>query len=323
MTDNTLWADVSYYQPAVDNSYPYKVLAFRANDGTYQDPKFHQNYQWACAALDSGRLSVAIIYLVYRPNWQQTLDTLKSMVGQPHSNVVFMIDVESWGGQIRGDNSDGINKLYWGITDWIGTTKDSGTRRVIGYLNPNDASLWPTRPPGIRLVIPGYGANPSFPGKIAHQYTDGNGYGGGLPEGAPPFGKCDMNSADGLSVSDFAAAVGLNVAPPVVVPPNDGGQVDPRILAAALQWCKGWSANEITYTANDPAAENWGAAMLVVTSSILTNAYKSRVAGSTYNGTLSDFILNTDAAAYRTEQAVADLTAQVAALTALVKGQSK
>ena len=65
------------------------------------------------------------------------------------------------------------------------------------------------KPPGIRLVVAAYGRNPSYPVKVAHQYTDGSGYGNGLPEGAPPFGNCDMNSADGLTATQFARACGV------------------------------------------------------------------------------------------------------------------
>jgi hypothetical protein len=64
-------------------------------------------------------------------------------------------------------------------------------------------------------VVAAYGHNPPYPGKVAHQYTDGSGYGGGLPEGAPPFGRCDMNSADGLTPQQFAAACGIAQPVPV------------------------------------------------------------------------------------------------------------
>jgi hypothetical protein len=59
------------------------------------------------------------------------------------------------------------------------------------------------------LVVAAYGRNPPYPDKVAHQYTDGSGFGGGLPEGAPPFGRCDMNSADGLTAEEFARACGI------------------------------------------------------------------------------------------------------------------
>ena len=62
-----------------------------------------------------------------------------------------------------------------------------GRARVIGYANPYDFNtMWRTRPPGPRVIAAAYGYNPNLPGQAAHQYTDGTGYGGGLPEGAPP-----------------------------------------------------------------------------------------------------------------------------------------
>ncbi len=67
-----------------------------------------------------------------------------------------------------------------------------------------------------------------YPGKVAHQYTDGQGYGGGPPEGAPPFGRCDMNSADGLTAQQFAQACGI----PAVLPVTQDARRR-RALAAA------------------------------------------------------------------------------------------
>ncbi|WP_277835246.1 hypothetical protein [Speluncibacter jeojiensis] len=204
MTD-TLYADVSEWQAPVNDSYPHRVLCIRSNDGTYRDRNWWQNLNWCEAACDSGRLEFFIVYFVWRPNWQETVDALKANVGVPHSRMAVMIDVESWGGQISGDQSDGINKAYWAIADWLGDK-----RRVIGYGNTYDLNtLWRTKPDGIRLVVAGYGQQPDYPGMVAHQYTDGQGYGGGLPEGAPPFGNCDMNAANGLDPAGFAAACGI------------------------------------------------------------------------------------------------------------------
>ncbi|WP_174566264.1 hypothetical protein [Nocardia pseudovaccinii] len=59
-----------------------------------------------------------------------------------------------------------------------------------------------------RVIGAGYGRNSNLPGQIAHQYTDGRGFGGGLPEGCSPLGACDMNAANGMSPQDFAAVCG-------------------------------------------------------------------------------------------------------------------
>lgn len=210
MTD-TLWADVSEWQPAVNDSYPHQVLAIRSNDGTYRDKKFSANYAWAIRALDAGRLRALIVYCVFRVNWQDTLATMKSIVGAPHPKLVVMIDVESWGGQITGNQSDPINRLYWGLADWLGNPA-----RVIGYGNVGDLNaLWPNKPPGIRLIVAAYGSNPDYPGKLGHQFSDA------YP--TPPFGVCDINSADGYDIDAFCTAVGLAGPPPGPTPPPDPG----------------------------------------------------------------------------------------------------
>ncbi|GAA2068550.1 LGFP repeat-containing protein [Williamsia deligens] len=207
MTD-TLFADVSFYQPPVDDSYPYPILSIRSNDGTFRDPNFPANHAWVRRSLDSGRLTVAIVYCYVRPNWQETTATMRDMIeraGGLHPRVVLMLDVES-GGNPPGDGSDWINRTYWDLVDYCG----GNPRRVIGYANAADfTAMWRTRPPGLRVIGAGYGRNPNLPGQIAHQYTDGQGWGGGLPEGAPPFGRCDMNSADGLTAEQFAVACGI------------------------------------------------------------------------------------------------------------------
>jgi hypothetical protein len=114
--------------------------------------------------------------------------------------MVVMIDLES-GGNPGGDQSDGINRFYWGAADWLGDK-----RRVIGYGNVSDLdSMWPTKPEGIRLIVASYGSNPDYPGKIAHQFTDGQ----TDALFVPPFGNADVNSADGLTSQEFAAACGI------------------------------------------------------------------------------------------------------------------
>lgn len=223
---DTLFADVSEFQTPVTNAYTdagYRVLSIRSNDGTYRDHNFAKNYSWCVDAVNQGHLDFFMVYAYWRLNWQATLDTMKDMVtiaGGPHPKMVAMIDLES-GGNPGGDQSDPVNRMYWGLSDWLGDP-----RRVIGYANKGDFfSMWVTRPSGLRVIGAGYGANPNLPGQIAHQYTDGQGYGGGLPEGAAPFGNCDMNSADGLSSQALANQLGvaagqLPPAPPAPSSPS-------------------------------------------------------------------------------------------------------
>ena len=202
---DTLYADVSEWQVGADDSYPYPVLCIRSNDGTYRDRRWLPNYRWCLRSVERGGLTFFIVYFVWRPNWRETVETFKSQVREPHPRMAVMIDVESWGGRITGDQSVGINAAYDAVGAYVGSTA-----KVIGYGNVGDLNrLWRNKPANLRLVVASYGSNPPYPGKVAHQYTDGQGFGGGLPEGAPPFGDCDMNSADGLTAEQFAQACGI------------------------------------------------------------------------------------------------------------------
>lgn len=204
---DTLFADVSEFQVPVNDSYPYRVLSIRACDGTYRDHNFAANYAWMRRALDSGRMAFGIVYTYVRPNWLDNADTVRSMIdagGGLHPRVALMLDVES-GGNPPGDGSRWINALYWNLADYAGSAA-----RIIGYANAYDFSnMWRTRPEDLRVIAAGYGSNPDLPGQVAHQYTDGTGFSPNLPQGCPPFGHCDMNSADGLTPHEFAAACGI------------------------------------------------------------------------------------------------------------------
>jgi hypothetical protein len=178
------------------------VLAIRSNDGTYQDHNFAANYAWAARAVASGQLAFLVVYLVWRPNWQQTVDTHKAMIGAvPPPWVVSMLDVESWEGQIVGDQSAGINGAHGVLADWY-----RNSRRVIGYGNVGDLdALWPTKPAGVALVVANYSHLPNYAGMLAHQYANN--------ESCAPFGACDANSANDFDDPvALAAALGVGTA---------------------------------------------------------------------------------------------------------------
>jgi hypothetical protein len=239
-----LWADVSEYQCVVTDNYPHPVLAIRANDGTYVDKNFAANYAWARTKLDTGTLSALIVYLVYRPNWAQTLATTMAVVGTPHPKLVVMIDVESWDGQIIGDHSSSINSLYWGLGAWIGNQS-----RVIGYGNVGDLNnLWPTKPTGIQLVIAAYGTKPSYPGMIGHQFAD--------DYTTNPFGPCDINTADEHTVESFCAALSLGSARrrslEDYVPWRLNATSEPLLRKSAAPPDNSWTAEEDTISLPGP-----------------------------------------------------------------------
>lgn len=206
MTD-TLFADVSEYQVPVNDLYPYQVLSIRVCDGTYRDHNFAVNYAWMRDALDTGRMALGIVYTYVRPNWLDNAITVRSMIdaaGGLHPRVALMLDVES-GGNPPGDGSSWINALYWELADYA-----DSSARIIGYANAFDFyNMWRTRPEGLHVIGAGYGSNPFLPGQVAHQYTDGAGFSPNLPQGCPPFGNCDMNSANGLTAQELAAACGI------------------------------------------------------------------------------------------------------------------
>lgn len=195
------WCDFSEFQRVIDNTYPHPVAAFRSNDGTYRDRHFAANHAWAKSAVDSGKLAFFIVYAVYEPDGGNWVSTLMSMVGTPHPRMVVMMDIESWGGRINSDHSADINAGRARLAQWLGSS-----RRVIGYGNVGDLNrLWPNKGDA-QLVVAAYGSNPSYPNKIAHQYTSSG--------SCPPFGSpVDMNSADGLDVPTLMTKLGLTATP--------------------------------------------------------------------------------------------------------------
>jgi hypothetical protein len=195
----------------VDDSYTaagYRWLSIRSNDGGHRDAHFAQNYAWCVKACDDGRIAGFIVYFYWRPG-ATDVDTHMAMVeaaGGPHPQMVSMMDIES-GGNPGGDQSPELTAEYDKLAAWLGDQ-----RRVIAYANLGDEkTMWQFKPAHVPFILAGYGNNPTDPAvfKLAHQYTDGTGLGGGLPEGAPPFGNCDMNSADGFTPTQLAAACGI------------------------------------------------------------------------------------------------------------------
>jgi hypothetical protein len=224
---DTLFADISEFQTPVTSAYTdagYRVLSIRSNDGTYLDANFAANYQFCVNAANTGLFDFFFCYYYWRPG-ETGLQTHMSQVngqGGPHPKMVSMIDLES-GGNPDSDQSAAVNDEYNQLVAWLG----GNDLRVIGYGNQGDLrTMWQFPGSQVDVILAGYGSNPDSPNpsliKIAHQYTDGTDYGDGLPIGAPPWATCDMNSADGLSSTALAAAVGVGAAVPpatIVTPP--------------------------------------------------------------------------------------------------------
>lgn len=206
MTD-TLWSDISEFQIPAGHVYPYGFLMFRSNDGTHLDANFTANLAWCKSAAAAGGLWAYGVYYFYRPGINGA-SILMDRAGKPGPRLVVMIDVESAGGQVTGDQSAAVNAQHGQLARWLGSAK-----RVVGYGNVHDLdTLWPSKPAGLRVVVAAYGSNPGYPGKYAHQFRD--------DAPVPPFGPSDLNSADGMSAHDLQVMYGLAAPPRTAAPPR-------------------------------------------------------------------------------------------------------
>lgn len=259
---DTLWADISSYQGYVDfTKYPYRVLCIRSNDGTYDDPHFQQNLALARLALAAGHLDMLGVYYVFEPNWQDTVGNLEANVGPPHPRMFFMGDAEKWGNRIRGDQSAGILGSAYAVGDWCNAKLGirNGRDRSVIYGNMGDlaellpvakrpAPYTPANPHGLKIVLADYTGNPPYLGKWAHQYANNF--------TVPPFGPCDINSADGRSVPQLAAELGINLSPPAppkppVTPSTGDDLLDFAYFIAYGQQRGRWNATQHAYLVKD------------------------------------------------------------------------
>ena len=230
----TSWADVSQYQKIpVNDDYPHSILSFRTNSGDKRDTLALQNAAGASRALDSGGASLIIAYYFFRPG-QANCDLHKDILTEAglwlRDRVVTMVDVESDGGKIKGDQSYEINDEIARLRGWYGNQ-----RRVCGYWNPNaDPSLWLHRPHALELVIPQYNGRPGDLSGVhdniarreafAHQYTDK------ATDVAPWSGQpVDMNWSP-YSVAELLHLFGM---PTEIKEPDVGGSLD--LSAADLE----------------------------------------------------------------------------------------
>jgi hypothetical protein len=194
------------FQEKASSAYPRKWLIFRCCDGDYLDPHATFNADWCRGAVVQGRMLGWTAYVVYRPGMNAAvLENLGRIT--PLDRV--MIDVESWGGAIRGDHSDDINSLAAAVSHIVGETK------VWLYGNTSDlGSIAPRRYGWLKLVVAAWGPNkPTLGNLIGWQYTDGQHLSGSRPLSSAPFGSCDHNE---LYVDELdPAGGGVHIDPPV------------------------------------------------------------------------------------------------------------
>lgn len=265
----TVYCDVSEFNPRVDDSYPYRFIAIRSNDGTYTDAHFRDNYAWCLSALDRGRIDGFIVYAVYRPDGGQWAAQLIRNVGTPPpALMVPMADVESWGGAIRGDQSAGIGA---GMALWRRWTGSQA--RAVGYGNQGDlAALWPAR--GAQSVIlADYDTTaPVIPGEVARQYTSAG--------TAPPFGRgVDMN----VELTDFYTRIGLVQGTPagteVEMTPEQARQLQ-AIYEALFGPAAGGATTPLTWKNLDgtTGSSNYGILPILIYNQVLIGQLKTALA---------------------------------------------
>jgi hypothetical protein len=180
--------DISEFNPLVDDHYPDHWIIFRVFDGQHIDTHFASNLAWAKKAKAAGRIMDYSIYFVYEPG-DATMARLDSC-GVPR-DCVLEIDVESWGGRIRGDHSPELNTLAEACA-----ARNGGHDRVWGYANKSDlAEIWANRPAWLGVIVASYGgaAPTGVANMIGWQYTNGRYTVASLPNSTAPLGPVDHN----------------------------------------------------------------------------------------------------------------------------------
>ena len=204
------WPDVSNYQVQVNDQFTRPFLMFKISEGTtYVDPKAAANGAWSLANSGPGKKMVGYGgYHVWWPGNEQAQANLFFANAKLSSYFVAMIDVESWGGKIKGDNSASITALANLFAAKL------GQRRVKVYGNQGDlTALYPKRPAWLGVVKAAYSSKAPAEPWVGWQYTDGSTtwpVPNGWPRSSAPFGNCDHNAYYGTN-QQFAAEYGLPV----------------------------------------------------------------------------------------------------------------
>lgn len=216
---DTRWADVSEHNGrAVDDTYPFRVLSFRSNDGNYQDLLFTENMRYVMSRNGRRKLRAFITYFVWRPNWQETVAVYKSRIGSFHRRrMAVMIDVERWGGQITGDHSKDIGATREDLISWLNGLRPAWQRRVLFrryfraqdrkrvliYANQYDLETLDPSHGDANLIVADYDPVAlDLPNMVAQQYTS--------KAHCAPWGyPVDMNVARNTTVRQLSRELGL------------------------------------------------------------------------------------------------------------------
>ncbi len=203
------------------------MAAYRVSLSTTKiDAKVGGNASYCHGALG---LTAHIGYHVWYPgNESGQADRFFSAMGpNVDDRFVAMIDVESWGGSIRGDHSTQITAFAELLAAKL------GHQRVKVYANSGDlASIYPNRPAWVQtegLIRAKYSRTSPPAPWVGWQYTDGQSKWGsraGYPLASAPFGPCDHNAYLG-TLTQFAADFGVDAKP---TPPPAPDPTPPLVL---------------------------------------------------------------------------------------------
>lgn len=221
----TKWGDYSQYQAAyVDDSYPYKVIAFRASIADEADEKFLKNMRIAKEMVARGKLEKIIAYHFWVPgrdNWGTFKSQLEAS-GGVFPELAFMLDVEDGGEKwnIRGDQTVGVKDFIKKGQEYFGN-KHAASIYTNFTANPDLlVGITDIELRAVKLIVPRYygtdrpPATPPGVSWFGHQYSS--------REDTAPFGPSDINWSK-VPLSVWLDAWGVNTVaaqpqPPVAEP---------------------------------------------------------------------------------------------------------
>jgi hypothetical protein len=219
----TKWGDYSQYNSChIDDSYPYRVVSFRASvaDATATDPgsptgkagtdaKWLENMRRARKMVETGKLKKVIGYQFWVPgldNWGALHQAIED-AGGVFPELAIMLDLESGGAKwaVRGDQSVGVLDFLAKAKDYLANA--DGVALYVNFTANPDVMPADRIPPGLKIIVPRYHGPddpPQVPAGVTvfgHQYADN--------ENTAPFGDSDINQAK-LPLSQFISAWGTN-----------------------------------------------------------------------------------------------------------------
>jgi len=188
-----IYPDVSEHQEqALTSAYTRTFFMFRlASEYCRIDRYRDANLAESVRLRDAGRLVNFGGYVI--PCVRSNAEVLGVVPAAFPRDAVVMIDLESWGGLVRGDHSDELTQLANALR-----TRQSGRDDLVWlYGNRGDlAALYPRRPSWLGVVLADYSASskPDFPSLVAWQYKNAAENHSGLPSVSSPFPPCDHNA---------------------------------------------------------------------------------------------------------------------------------